>query len=132
MTSKEQLPATTFAGGEQVSINSGWESRFAEWSTEDFAVCIDYNSEGLTNEEQHRLLLKLDIVADYAAKLALAMTKGTLKYPTDTRTPEQWQAFADDEFNDIVNYRLLTDAAKRDPRFNKDLPEAVDNWEAAP
>lgn len=95
------------------STKPGWEKRYLEFSTDDFTVTIAYNGDKLTDDEYSRTRLKLDIIEEYAAELALQMLKGSVKYYSDDRSPEEWRAFEDEEQNDIANYRLLRRTAER-------------------
>ena len=114
----------------QNEIKPGWEERFAQISPEDFHVTVEYRGEGFTPEEQERNQIKFQIIAEYAAELAYGMSKGSVKYLTDSRSPSEWRAFADDEERDLNNYRLLERASQRGlagvskpPESNEPPPE---------
>ena len=107
----------TLSGGHVAAINENWEARYDKLINEDcFSVNIFLEfalTDNLTEDEIDRLQIKLYPIEDLAKRLAVAMLKGTLKYPTDNRTVEEWAAFEEDEFFDLVNYRLLLKAAQQ-------------------
>ena len=93
--------------------NQGWERRRALIDPSLFKLHIVLDpvlldeENGLDDIELERLERKLSLVAAYAAKLCAGMLKGTIKYATDDRTPEEWLAEEEDEDLDRTNYRLL-------------------------
>ena len=95
----------------------GWEERFAEFQEPNMLqVNIDVEMKhwlSLTESEKGRLTLKLQMVERHAARLALNMIKGTLKYGDRdmTWTDAEWAAFEEDEWFDQINYRLLREAS---------------------
>ena len=92
----------------------GWEERYAKYNPRDFEVTIILPGEHDLDEiEVQRTLLKLEILEEFVQDLALALTKGSLKYYSDDRSPEEWAAFEEDEQNDVVNYRLLRKVSER-------------------
>ena len=98
--------------------NEGWEERYTDSLIlrEMFSVDVRLGPSAyqwLSKNEQYRIRTKLRMVEGLAEKLAWGMLKGTLKYPTDDWTDEQWGAYAEDEENDLINYRLLRTHAKR-------------------
>jgi hypothetical protein len=100
--------------------NPNWESRHrAICDRSNFVVIVQVDlaalrQSGATPEECDRLATKLKLVEVFAAKLAVNMGKGTIKYPHDNWDIEAWLDFEDDDTADSVNYRLLrTEAMKR-------------------
>ena len=98
--------------------NEGWEERYEDVLLNPSIVRAGVYlsrraSDHLSPEERCRVWVKLDLIAALAHKLAIGMIKGTLKYPTDDWTDKQWGAYAEDEENDLINYRLLKAHARR-------------------
>ena len=89
-----------------------WEERYAKLSPDDIKVDISFAIGLMTVDESHRMVSKVNAVRQLAKELILGMLKGTYKYEHDNRTPEEWAEFEDDEFNDIINYKLLRKAAE--------------------
>lgn len=89
----------------------GWQERVKQFcKAEHFAVKIIQSAKlrkGLTLKERRRLAWKLDLVATAARYMAAGMLKGTLKYPKDDYTLEQWIAHVVGEGADQMNYQLL-------------------------
>ena len=112
----ENTQNMTLSSGLVAKINKNWEKRYEDLINEDcFSVNILLNfalTDNLTEDEIERLQTKLYEIEIFANKLSVAMLKGTLKYPSDTRTVEEWAAFEQDEFFDLVNYRLLLKSAQ--------------------
>ncbi len=83
---------------------------------ENFQVFIETGDvyDGLSGAEAERLDRKLIMVSKLAAKLAANMVKGTIKYPTDTWSLEQWFEFGLDDAVDTVNYIMLAREAYRE------------------
>lgn len=63
--------------------------------------------EQLTETQITRLRVKLELVKHAAQIMAAGMLKGTLKYPTDDYSVEQWVAHLIGEGADQMNYQLL-------------------------
>lgn len=61
----------------------------------------------ITQEDIRRLLPKIRLVEASAARRAVAMLKGTLKYTDDVNTVDQWFAHMVDELDDQSNYMDL-------------------------
>ena len=113
MVETNRESATTFAGGERVKINHSWEDRFSAYSPESFHVEINMPEDHDLDEiDLWRMNVKLVMVKELAAKLALGMLKGTLKYPDDKWSQDQWLAFEDDERLDQINYYMLRKSAE--------------------
>ena len=100
--------------------NRTWEERFAELGKpEYFRVDIyhQYYTEHdcLTEGERERQNAKMEIIKEFAARLCINLLKGTLKYGDldMTWTDDEWTAFMDDEFFDLVNYHLLRDMSRK-------------------
>ena len=99
--------------------NPDWESRHrAICDRSNFVVIVQVDlaalrQSGATPEECDRLATKLKLVEVFAAKLAVNMGKGTIKYPHDNWDIEAWLDFEDDDTADSVNYRLLRTEAMR-------------------
>ena len=96
--------------GTMVHPTPNWEERVeALCDPEDFVVRIDYAPKlnTLTAKETLRLGHKLDMVERYAAVMAAGMLKGTLKFPNDNWTLEQWFAHIIGEGADKANYDIL-------------------------
>ena len=95
------------------NVNPGWEERLATLKDpRSFSIAVEPNwgnlrPAGLTIEEYKRLCPKLELVREFALKMAYGMLKGTLKYPTDDYSIEQWLAGEDDDTVDAVDWRLL-------------------------
>ena len=104
--------ATTPSG---LVVNEGWEERVIQLNhPSSFYVSIDM-SETLKRElspiERQRMGIKLSLVQGEARLMALGMLKGTLKYPTDAHTVEEYELEEAAEQADVTNYRLLRRAA---------------------
>ena len=95
----------------RLETNIDWEDRYEELgNVNSFVVDINIGyhlSTQLSPSEYKRLQLKLRLVEKYARKLAVGMLKGTLKYPTDNWSVEQWMHEQEDEEVDRLNYLLL-------------------------
>ena len=61
----------------------------------------------ITQEDIRRLLPKIRLVEASAARRAVAMLKGTLKYTDDMNTVDQWFDHMTDELDDQSNYMDL-------------------------
>lgn len=89
----------------------GWETRVKKLVRHElFAVKVCPKVElwrALSADEQKRLSSKLKLVSIYAQYMAAGMVKGTLKYPTDSCSLEQWMAHVLGEGADQSNYALL-------------------------
>ena len=89
----------------------GWELRIKELANaKHFKVSIGVGSvlrAGLTNKENERLDIKLQLVADAAALMAAGMVKGTVKYSTENYSVDKWMTHVIDEGVDQLNYQLL-------------------------
>lgn len=102
--------------------NADWEYRVEQMCKPEFFKATinvsqsSLNELGLSLDEFMRLQYKLRLIEESAVKQALAMLKGTLKYDTDDRTPDEWAAFEEEEDIDRFNYNIL----KRDAR-NKEV-----------
>jgi len=97
-------------------VNPDWQKRYRVLGRpEHFDVEIttreDLQTLGFTSAEYARLMPKLQLVAQFAARLAVAMLKGTVKYDSDDWSVEEWMDFEDDDTVDAINYRLLRTAA---------------------
>lgn len=83
------------------------EGKLELCNPEYFKVQITYNTSlywELTEEEVDRLEGKLKMVEEMAQKLAANMLKGTLKYPHDDWSVEEWIDFLVDDASDTLNY----------------------------
>lgn len=74
-----------------------------------FVIDIRFNTQhpiylALTPDERLRTEQKLTLVREEALRLAIAMLKGTVKYPTDNRTVREWVDFAIDDAGDAYQY----------------------------
>ena len=58
----------------------------------------------LTESERLRTEQKMEMVGDAARRLATAMLKGTIKYPTDNRSINEWLEYALDDAGDTFQY----------------------------
>ena len=101
-----------------MTTNADWEERYKDLLIlrEMFSVDVRLGPSAyqwLSTNERRRIRTKLEMVKGLAEKLAWGMLKGTLKYPTDDWTDKQWGAYAEDEENDLINYRLLKAHARR-------------------
>ena len=56
---------------------------------------------------------KLEAIAELAQNLALGMLKGNCKYPHDTRSDAEWEAFQRDEKYDSINYTLMRELSRQ-------------------
>ena len=61
----------------------------------------------ITQEDIRRLVPKIRLVEVSAARRAVAMLKGTLKYTNDANTVDQWFVHMVDELDDQSNYMDL-------------------------
>lgn len=61
----------------------------------------------LTPDERQRLIIKMEMVQRAATYLLAGMTKGTVKYETDSYSLEQWMASVMGEGADWFNYLNL-------------------------
>lgn len=68
-------------------------------------------------KERQRLDKKLILVQQAACELAARMVKGTIKYPTDDWSVEQYNKYQEDEMFDLINYLLL----KQQAQLNKNI-----------
>ena len=101
--------------GTMVHPIPNWEERVeALCNPDNFCVLIHYDPSvetlyqyPLTIEESMRLSHKLDLVERYAAVMAAGMLKGTIKFPHDDWTLEQWFAHIIGEGADKANYDML-------------------------
>jgi len=97
--------------GLMVEATPGWEARVKELARAEFfsarIVYSDKLSKQLSPSEHIRLDKKLDLVQQAAEYMAAGMLKGTLKYPTDDLTVEQWMAHVVGEGADQFNYEIL-------------------------
>lgn len=67
----------------------------------------------LSKAELTRTTQKLDIVVSAANRLAVAMLKGTIKYPTDNHSINEWLEYALDDAGDAFQYlHLIQEALK--------------------
>ena len=109
MTIENQISNPT-----QEATKPGWEERYAKYTASDFQVTVNLPvGHDLDDVEVERTLIKLEIIKEFAQDLSLGMLKGSLKYVSDDRTPEEWAAFEEDEQNDTTNYRLFRKVAQR-------------------
>ena len=99
----------------RLKTRDGWEERADSLCTPDaFVVSIQpslFLDSSLTPDEKDRLAKKLSLVASFASEMASGMLKGTLKYPTDGWTHEQFAKEQRAEYIDNVNYELLKEQA---------------------
>lgn len=97
--------------GTMVKGKLGWEKRTEELATPDnFLVIITPLANlwrGLDKCEKERLNKKLLILEEAVKYLAAGMVKGTVKYPTDNYSMEQWMAHLIGEGADQFNYQIL-------------------------
>ena len=94
----------------ELEVNEGWQKRFAHLEKEAsirVTVDVEFGSECLSYNEKQRLWPKLDMVRTTAAKLAMNMVKGTIKYPVDTWSRDVWMSAAIDDATDALNYLYL-------------------------
>lgn len=109
----QEEPVRPIPPQEYGTTNPGWEEEFAKFSTDDFRVSIAWRADKVTMEDAARMAPKLLAIQELAARLSLAMLKGTFKYPSDQWTQEQWEAYEEDEYIDRINYHLLKEEAKQ-------------------
>ena len=102
-------------------INDGWEKRFEKATemtypmSDAFYVSVTPRMGVLvtiTQDEERRLRSKLAMIERFMQRMAMGMLKGTLKYDTDNRTYDEWRAEFDDEFIDMVNYRVFMEETR--------------------
>jgi len=97
--------------GLMVEATPGWEARVKELCKAEFFQASIEISEALLDklsfDERKRLYKKLKLVEQAATYMAAGMLKGTLKYPTDNLTVEQWMAHVVGEGADQFNYEIL-------------------------
>ena len=122
MATDQQEHATTFAGGERIAINANWEDTFDDLQSRgEFDIDINFSlMDELSEFDQWRIGVKLEMIKNLARSLSFAMLKGTVKYIDDKHSPEQWAAFENDEMMDIINYRLLRESAHV---FQQEIPK---------
>ena len=95
----------------RLETNADWEDRYEKINEPSNFDVVIYPFANITyrlsKTEAERLQNKLRLLEDYTRKLAVGMLKGTLKYPTDNWSVEQWMHEEEDEEIDRLNYRLL-------------------------
>jgi hypothetical protein len=92
--------------------NEGWQEKL-EAFIDRVNVWVELPWEELSRRDVDRLTPKIHMVQEAAAKLALAMIKGTLKYDTDDWSVDKWVEFGVDDASDALNYwYLLREALK--------------------
>ena len=95
----------------RLETNEGWENRYEQINEPSYFEVVIFPFVNilyrLDKTEAERLQKKLKLLENYTRKLAVGMLKGTLKYPTDNWTVEQWMHEEEDEEIDRINYRLL-------------------------
>ena len=101
----------------RLETKENWEARYEKLANADnfrvnikLVLALDAQ---LSTSELLRTYNKLKLVEAYAAKLAVGMLKGTLKYPSDDWNIEQWLENEEDEIIDQTNYRLLRQEAQK-------------------
>ena len=102
-----------------VTPNSEWATRVRALARpEHFDVRILFNHwSDLTIAERERLAAKLPLVVRFATYMAMGMLKGTIKYPADNWTLEEWIAHLMDDGADLAAYQvLLAEAYQRGDR----------------
>lgn len=97
--------------GLMVPPSDGWQERVAKLcKPEYFLVTVALKEElmqQLTPDELARLRRKMVLVQQCSAIMLAGMLKGTLKYPTDNYSVDQWVAHLVGEGADQMNYALL-------------------------
>jgi len=96
----------------RAKAQEGWEERLAEAKAEitfEFTARIRHETgtHVLAQSEYERLWPKLNLISQHAARLAIGMLKGTIKYAGDHYSLEMWRAERDDDRADGINYDLL-------------------------
>lgn len=105
--SEEICCDTTGLGTESVE---NWQELVKDISPEMFTVTINLKPEiaaKLTGTQLGRMRWKLELVEFGARAMAAGMLKGTLKYPTDDYSIDQWIGHLIGEGADQMNYQLL-------------------------
>lgn len=107
-----------------MTIQHGWEERLQEIEEQQLGnvfgfmnVDLDIGNISfpvtnvLTDAELERLEPKLLALAPFIDSLVRGMIKGTIKYDCEAAgsewIPDEWDTHFDDEFADLVNYRIL-------------------------
>ena len=102
-----------------VEVNKDWETRldrFLEVCPVPFS-CEVHSSPGilyLSIQEKERLREKIALVSRSCEEMCKEMLKGTIKYPTDDWSEEEYEKMFTQEFWGLVNYRLLMTRKKND------------------
>lgn len=106
---------TVDIAGLMAKATPGWEERVKLLADPELfhtmVLALPDLVEALTDEEAKRLKPKLKLVAQAAAWMAAGMVKGTIKYPGDDYSLDQWMAHLVGEGADQMNYQLLLFAA---------------------
>jgi hypothetical protein len=90
--------------------NEGWQARKHLVDPELWYVDIAYNQkllDDLQPGEIERMKPKIELVHRACKAMLAGMIKGTIKYPTDSWTLEEWMAHLVGEGADQMNYNLL-------------------------
>ena len=96
-----------------IEVNEGWAARATDiCQAENFRIDVLLNHHrlrftGMTDEEIERLAPKLELVRELAMRLAINMAKGTIKYPRDTWSVDDWLDAAVDDTADGLNYIMM-------------------------
>ena len=99
-----------------MTVRADWFDSKRNFLTPDlFNVTITFTSSfddlvekgEVKQEDIRRLVPKIRLVEASAARRAVAMLKGTLKYTDDNNTVDQWFAHMMDELDDQSNYMDL-------------------------
>ncbi len=99
--------------GLMVKAKKGWEKRGARLAKPEYfqiSIGIDpalRTQTGLTQDEQKRLRIKLELVREAASYMAAGMVKGTIKYEHDNYDVKTWMAHVIGEGADQYNYEIL-------------------------
>ena len=98
----------------ELGVNEGWQQRLRAIK-ESFPINVAITLPGgelyLNDEETLRLVPKMAMVRAAAAKMVLNMIKGTIKYPADTWSADEWMACLIDDQTDALMYTYLLEAA---------------------
>jgi hypothetical protein len=96
---------------EEARVREGWQERAEALCKPGAATAAITLSqaviEKLDDDERRRVAGKLRLVAEVAAKLALNMLKGVLKYERDDYSTELWVEYLIDDATDTLNYAYL-------------------------
>ena len=97
--------------GTMIKANPGWQEKAEILATPElWTVTCEPAPElwkALTPDERERLVVKMEMVQRAACYLLAGMTKGCIKYSSDSYSMEQWMASLMGEGSDWFNYLIL-------------------------